>query len=223
MTLAAFPASRGRAVLEALIATIDANAMLLSEIDGAIGDGDHGVNMRKGFTRARERFTPTSGLAGGLEIIGDTLLTEIGGAMGPLYGTFFGEMARVAAERDDVDADLFGGMLDAGIDAVLDLGGARVGDKTLVDVLVPARDAYHASLAGGGTFAEALEGMALAADQGRESTRDLMARVGRASRLGGRSRGVVDAGATSCALLLTAFATSIRALLAERDAEARPA
>lgn len=222
MTVATFPASRGRAVVEALIGTIDANAMLLSEIDGAIGDGDHGVNMRKGFTQARERFTPTTDLVGGLEILGDTLLTEIGGSMGPLYGTFFEEMARVAAGRPEVGADLFGSMLDAGIDAVLDLGGARVGDKTLVDVMVPARDAYHAILTAGGTFADALDSMARAADQGRDSTRDLVARVGRASRLGERSRGVVDAGATSCALLLNAFASSIRELLSETDVETRP-
>jgi phosphoenolpyruvate---glycerone phosphotransferase subunit DhaL len=222
MTVATFSASRGRAVVDALIGTIDANAMLLSEIDGAIGDGDHGVNMRKGFTRARQKFSPTSDLIGCLEILGDTLLTEIGGSMGPLYGTFFEEMARVAAGCPDVGARLFGSMLDAGIDAVVDLGGARVGDKTLVDVMVPARDAYHASLAMNGTFADALDAMASAADQGRDSTRDLVARVGRASRLGERSRGVVDPGATSCALLLTAFATSIRELLSETDAETQP-
>lgn len=223
MTVATFPANRGRAVVEALIDTIDANAMLLSEIDGAIGDGDHGVNMRKGFTRARERFTPTTDLVGGLEILGDTLLNEIGGSMGPLYGTFFMEMARVCEGRPDVDADLFGSMLDAGIDAVLDIGGAQVGDKTLVDVLMPARDAYHVSLAAGAPFADALEGMATAADKGRDSTRDLVARVGRASRLGERSRGALDAGATSCALLLNAFAGSIRELLSETGAEARHA
>lgn len=223
MTATVFPASRGRAVVDALIDTIDANAMLLSEIDGAIGDGDHGVNMRKGFTRARQRFTPTTDLVGCLEILGDTLLTEIGGSMGPLYGSFFEEMARVAAGCPEVGAGLFGSMLDAGVDAVLDLGGARVGDKTLVDVMVPARDAYRASLAMGGTFADALEGMARAADRGRDSTRDLVALVGRASRLGERSRGVVDAGATSCALLLNAFASSIRELLSETEAGARPA
>jgi len=219
MTGATFPASRGRAVVEALIGTIDVNAMLLSEIDGAIGDGDHGVNMRKGFTRARQKLTPTTDFVGCLEILGDTLLTEIGGSMGPLYGTFFEEMARVAAGCPEIDAGLFGSMLDAGTDAVLDLGGARVGDKTLVDVLVPARDAYRGSLAMGGSFANALDGMARAADQGRDSTRDMVARIGRASRLGERSRGVVDPGATSCALLLTAFAMSIRELLSVTDAE----
>ena len=214
MTATAFPVSQGRVVVEALIQTIDANAILLSDIDGAIGDGDHGVNMRKGFTLAGSRFTASTDFVGALDLLGSTLLTEIGGAMGPLYGTFFEEMARAAEGSTEVDAALFGAMLDAGVDAVLDVGGAKVGDKTLVDVMVPAREAYHARLATGGTFADALADMTDAADRGRDSTRDLVARIGRASRLGERSRGVVDAGATSCALLLAAFATSIRGLLA---------
>ncbi len=218
MTKATFLARRGRTVVDALIATIDANAILLSEIDGAIGDGDHGVNMRKGFTRAGQRFTVETDLAGGLDVLGDTLLTEIGGSMGPLYGTFFEEMARTALGHPEIDADLFGRMLDAGTDAILDVGGAGLGDKTLVDVLLPAREAYHASLAGGGAFADALESMARAADEGRDSTRDLVAKVGRASRLGERSRGVLDAGATSCALLLGTFASSISGLLEDMDA-----
>jgi phosphoenolpyruvate---glycerone phosphotransferase subunit DhaL len=222
MTVTTFPASHGRAVVEALVGTIDANAMFLSEIDGAIGDGDHGVNMRKGFTRARQRFATTTDFVDCLEILGDTLLTEIGGSIGPLYGTFFEEMARVAAGCPEIGAGLFGSMLDAGIDAVVDIGGAQVGDKTLIDVMLPARDAYRTRLGVGGTFEEALDAMAKAADHGRDSTRDMVARVGRASRLGERSRGVVDAGATSCALLLTAFASSICALLSGTDAEARP-
>ena len=210
---ASFPAARGRAVVEALAAAIAANAARLSELDGAIGDGDHGVNMSKGFIRARSRLTPKTDLAGGLQILGDTLLTEIGGAMGPLYGTFFLEMSRVAAGAEEVDVSLFGKMLDAGVEGVLDLGGARVGDKTLVDVLVPARTAYRAAADAGAPFADALARMAEAAERGRDSTRELVARLGRASRLGERSRGPLDPGATSSALLLDAFAMSIRGLL----------
>lgn len=220
--MTAFPASHGRAVVEALVETIDANAMLLSGIDGAIGDGDHGVNMRKGFIRARQRLASTTDLAACLEILGDTLLTEIGGSIGPLYGTFFEEMARVASGSTQIDASLFESMLDAGVDAVVDLGGAQVGDKTLIDVMVPARDTYRTRLSLGDSFEDALDAMANAADQGRDSTRDMVARIGRASRLGERSRGALDAGATSCALLLTAFASSIRELLAERISDTRP-
>jgi dihydroxyacetone kinase-like protein len=220
MTAPSFPADRGLDVVEALIATIDTNAMELSEIDGAIGDGDHGVNMRKGFLLAAQRLASTTDLAGCLQILGDTLLTEIGGSMGPLYGSYFEEMARVAAGSPAIDAAQFGRMLDAGVEIVLDVGGARVGDKTLVDVIVPATDAYNASVTMGRTFVEALGEMKTAADRGRDSTRDMVARVGRASRLGERSRGVVDPGATSCALLLAAFAGSIQTLLSDAELEA---
>jgi dihydroxyacetone kinase len=105
-------------------------------------------------------------------------------------------------------------MLAAGRAVVEDVGEAHVGDKTMLDTLVPAGEAYQASLAAGASFAEALSAMAEAAERGMESTRELVARVGRASRLGERSRGTLDAGATSCWLLLTALAASMSGLLA---------
>ncbi len=214
-TAASFPASRGRVVVDALIDTVEEHAAMLSEIDGAIGDGDHGVNMRKGFRLTRDALPPEIGLGEGLVLIGETLMTRIGGAMGPLYGSFFTEMGEACADVEDIDADVFGRMLDAGREAVEDLGGASVGDKTLLDTLVPATAAFHDSVSAGAAFGTALTAMAEAAEQGKESTRDLIARVGRASRLGERSRGVLDAGATSCWLLLAAMATSMRGLLDE--------
>lgn len=210
-----FPASQGRPVIDALIATIDENAQLLSEIDGAIGDGDHGINMRKGFLLVRDQLDGPIGLAAGLSLIGDTLLTRIGGAMGPLYGSFFSEMGAAGEGVEDIDAETFGAMLEAGREAVEDLGEAHVGDKTLLDTLVPASEAFAAAVAAGQTFADALGAMADAAEQGKESTRELVAKVGRASRLGERSRGVLDAGATSCWLLLSAMAAAMRQLLAD--------
>lgn len=213
MNSAFFPASDGRRIVEALAATIDANAELLSEIDGAIGDGDHGVNMRKGFLMARDELPDDADLSAGLTTLGDVLLTRIGGAMGPLYGSFFTEMGGACAGRETVDAATFGSMLDAGRAVVEDLGEAEVGDKTLLDTLVPATAAFHAAVEAGFSFDGALTAMAGAAQEGKESTRDLVARVGRASRLGERSRGVLDAGATSCWLLLDAMATSIKASL----------
>lgn len=146
-------------------------------------------------------------------VIGRTLLDEIGGAMGPLYGSLFTEMGEACQGASDVDAATLLRALDAGVDAVRDLGGADVGDKTLLDALVPAVAAFHAAVEGGEPFAGALTRMAVAAEAGKESTRDLVARVGRASRLGERSRGVLDAGATSCWLLLDAMATSMQGLL----------
>jgi phosphoenolpyruvate---glycerone phosphotransferase subunit DhaL len=211
----AFPASRGRVVIDTLVATIDANTAMLSEIDGAIGDGDHGINMRKGFLMARDELPSEVDLSTGLTTLGEALLTRIGGAMGPLYGSFFTEMGGACAGLDSIDATTFGRMLSAGREIVEDLGEARVGDKTLLDTLVPATDAYQSALTAGGSFPSALVAMADAAERGKDSTRDLVARVGRASRLGERSRGVLDAGATSCWLLLTAMAHSIRGLLAE--------
>jgi dihydroxyacetone kinase-like protein len=212
-TSESFPASEGRVVVDALIATIDEHAAMLSEIDGAIGDGDHGVNMRKGFLLARDSMPDPVTLPAGLETIGETLMTRIGGAMGPLYGSLFVEMAGACAEVEAIDAAAFGRMLDAGREAVEELGGASVGDKTLLDTLVPAVDAFHASTDQGGSFDDALSAMATAAEQGKDSTQDLVAKVGRASRLGERSRGVLDAGATSCWLLLDAMATSMRSQL----------
>jgi dihydroxyacetone kinase-like protein len=134
--------------------------------------------------------------------------------MGPLYGSFFSEMAAACAGVEDVDAVVFGRMLEAGREAVQDLGEADVGDKTLLDSLIPAEAAYREAEANGASFTDALAAMAQAAERGKESTRDLVAKVGRASRLGERSRGVLDAGATSCWLLLDAMASSMQGLLA---------
>ena len=208
-----FPNAKGRVVIDALIEAIDGNAELLSEIDGATGDGDHGINMRKGFLMVRSELDGDVDLSAGLQLISDILLTRIGGAMGPLYGSFFGEMGAACSDTEYIDAILFGTMLDSGRAAVEDLGEAHVGDKTLLDTLVPATETFHASVAAGKGFNEALVDLAAAAEQGKESTRDLVAKVGRASRLGERSRGVLDAGATSCWLLLTAMAAAMQGLL----------
>ena len=129
--------------------------------------------------------------------------------MGPLYGTFFMEMAQACRGKAEIDAGVFGQMLSAAYAGVVDVGNAKVGDKTMVDTLAPAQAAYLASLARGLSFREALQAMSQAAEQGKESTRELVAKLGRASRLGERSRGVLDAGATSCFLVLSSFASSL--------------
>ena len=212
-----FPAARGRVVIDALIDTVDTNAEWLSEIDGAIGDGDHGVNMRKGFLLVRDGLAGDIGLSAGLELIGDTLMTRIGGAMGPLYGSIFMEMGETCAETEQIDTATLAAMLEAGRAAVEELGEASVGDKTLLDTLAPATEAARAAADGGASLDAALTAMAAAAEAGKDSTIDLVARVGRASRLGERSRGVLDAGATSCWLLLSAMAASVKVVLAEAE------
>ena len=205
-------ASAGQVVLD-LITTINDNRAYLSEIDGAIGDGDHGINMSKGFSQCRDRLLETPslpGLSDSLETLGMTLLEGIGGSMGPLYGSFFIGLAETLAGAQQLDAELFGRALANAVDQVETVGSAKVGDKTLMDTLVPARDAYLGALSGGADFAAALAAMVAAAEAGWQSTKALQARVGRASRLGERSIGVLDAGATSCFLLLKTLATSLQ-------------
>jgi len=206
----------GQVVVREMIGTIQENFGLLSEIDGAVGDGDHGVNMNKGFTMCKQLLeSEPGGFAKALQALGRVLLAEIGGAMGPLYGSFFLDMSRAARDHDVIDIDVFRQMLERGTNAVSSLGNAQVGDKTMIDALVPALEAYRKAAASGSDFASALSEMAAGAEKGKESTRNLVAKVGRASRLGERSLGKLDAGAASCALLLGAMARSITTLLSE--------
>jgi dihydroxyacetone kinase-like protein len=207
MASESYPATVGRPLVLALVETIETNRAYLSEIDGAIGDGDHGINMTKGFVLARTRLAEQAiSVSDGLALIGKTLMTEIGGAMGPIYGTFFIQMSLQAKNKPAIDAEVFDAMLAAARKGVEELGGAKPGDKTIMDTLVPAQEKYQAAIGTGASFGQALQEMADAAENGKESTRDLVAKIGRASRLGERSRGTLDAGATSCALILRTFA-----------------
>ena len=194
-------------IVVAMAETIIDNKAYLSEIDGKIGDGDHGVNMAKGFGMAAEKLRGTdSDLGAAMAVLGDVLMGEIGGSMGPLYGMMFTEFAEVLDGAPSIDCERFAAMLHAGEEAVRSVGSATVGDKTLMDTLVPAIAALDRAHAEGKSFAEALDAMKDAAEKGRDSTIDLVAKIGRASRLGERSRGVLDAGATSCAMILTSLA-----------------
>lgn len=191
------------AIVLSMAERIIENRAYLSEIDGKIGDGDHGVNMAKGFGMAAERLKGTdASLSQSLDTLGTVLMTEIGGSMGPLYGVMFTEFAEKLEGVSAVGAKTYGIMLRAGLDGIQSIGSAAVGDKTLIDTLVPAVDAFDAATAEGRSFAQALDALVEAAEIGRDSTIDLVARIGRASRLGERSRGVLDAGATSCAIIL---------------------
>ncbi len=192
---------------------IVSNKAYLSEIDGKIGDGDHGINMAKGFGRAAERLDPDGTLTEAMEILSDVLMSEIGGSMGPLYGMMFSDMAESLGDAETIDLESFTAMLQAGLDGIQGIGNAQVGDKTLMDALSPALDALKAAAADGKSFPEALIAMKTAAAVGRDSTIDMVAKLGRSARLGERSRGVLDAGATSCCMILTAFADSITACL----------
>lgn len=209
-------ADAGAAVLD-LVAVIHQNRQRLSEIDGAIGDGDHGINMDKGFSQCGAKLAAQATLPGlpqAFETLALTLMDDIGGSMGPLYGSFFLAWSEVLMPHPTLDAPLFGEAFTQAVAAVVEMGGAKVGDKSLMDTLVPARDAFHAAVAAGQGFNDALGAMAVAAGQGMESTRALQARIGRAARLGERSIGVLDAGATSCCLILQCLAASLQRRLA---------
>ncbi|MCX5514734.1 dihydroxyacetone kinase subunit L [Kaistia algarum] len=201
------------AIVAELAAVIVANKAHLSEIDGLIGDGDHGINMAKGFSRAAERIEGKGlSLDQSLRVLSDVLMSEIGGSMGPLYGLMFQEMASAIEGRSAIDAEGFSALLNAGLAGVRRTGSANVGDKTLMDTLVPAVASFDATKTQG--FVPALRAMRLAAETGRDSTVDLVAKVGRASRLGERSRGVPDAGATSCCLILVTLGDAFEKRLA---------
>lgn len=211
-----FPNSDGHKLVCQLVEVIQSNKAYLSEIDGAIGDGDHGINMSKGFSMAGERIGDKKvSLSEGLLIIGKTLLMEIGGAMGPLYGSIFKSMGKACRDSETIDKETFAEMLKAALDSVDKLGKARPGDKTLIDTLDPAVDDFVAAIEAKKSFSESLDSMKAAAQKGRDSTRDLVAKKGRASRLGERSRGHLDAGATSCCLILCTLADGSQALMRE--------
>ena len=195
-------------IVEELAAVVVANKEHLSNIDGLIGDGDHGINMAKGFSRAAEQIVGQNvSLATAFDKLSDVLMSEIGGSMGPLYGFVFRNMALSIEGQDFIDVEGISAMLNAGLQGASATGGAKIGDKTLVDCFVPAVLAFDGTKDQG--LVPALSAMGKAAETGRDSTIDLVAKLGRAARLGERSRGVPDAGATSCCLILNELAAAI--------------
>ncbi|MDX2430149.1 MAG: dihydroxyacetone kinase subunit DhaL [Bacteroides sp.] len=212
--MSTFNNKEGALVVDRMISIIQENKQYLSDIDGAIADGDHGINMNKGFTMTREALEKDPGdLSHGLLTLAKVLMMRIGGSMGPLYGKTFKTMGKTLADHEEIDAELFGQALSGARESMAALSPAKVGDKTLVDVLYPAIDAFNASVTSGADFSTSLGAMKKAAEEGRDATEDMIAKLGRSSRLGERSRGVIDAGAASCALLLGVMADTINELL----------
>ncbi|CAI1506439.1 TPA: dihydroxyacetone kinase subunit DhaL [Serratia fonticola] len=200
----------GNEIVTALIGVIVSNREYLSEIDGAIGDGDHGINMSKGFTLCGEAIKGQNlTLAQAFDAVTEALMEGIGGSMGPLYGSLFMGMADSVRDKPALDKQVFLAMLRNGLTELQDISSAGVGDKCLMDTLIPAIEGYEQAVRRGDSFSESLEQLKRAAVAGRDSTRDLVAKIGRASRLGERSRGVLDAGAVSCCLLLCQLADAV--------------
>jgi len=183
----------------------------LTDLDSAIGDADHGSNMSRGMTAA-VAVLDQPGLeapAALFKKVGMTLVSTVGGASGPLYGTFFLRFGTAVGDADPVPAEQVAAALRAGLDGVLARGKAEPGDKTMVDALTPALDALDAALAAGEPWPDALRRAETAAVEGRDATTPMLARKGRASYLGERSTGHQDPGATSAALLVSAAAGTL--------------
>lgn len=187
---------------------INAQGDYLTQLDAAIGDGDHGTNMRRGFQAVSKALagqgdnTPPGKL---LIVAGKTLVSTVGGASGPLWGSALRRAGRTLGDSDSFDARRLALALDAAIGGVVELGAAAPGDKTMVDALLPAARAMHDALDSGCSLEEATQAAAEAARAGAEATVPMQARKGRASYLGERSIGHQDPGATSAAIILGAL------------------
>ena len=195
--------------IRAFAVEVEANKEQLTALDAAIGDGDHGINMERGMSAVLVKVDDAGeeqDIGALLKTAGMTLVSTVGGAGGPLYGTLFLQMGTVLAGRTELGSDDWAAALDAAITGVQARGKADPGDKTMIDALIPGRDAFRAALAEGATFEQALRRSADAAGQGMRDTVPLVARKGRASYLGERSAGHQDPGATSSHLLLEAAA-----------------
>jgi dihydroxyacetone kinase-like protein len=189
--------------MRAFAAEVAAQQDLLTRLDAAIGDADHGANMHRGtaaVVAALDADAPAAPAAL-LKAVGMTLVRSVGGASGPLYGTFFLRMGAAAGDGP-LDPAAFAAAVRAGLAGVVSRGKAEAGDKTMFDALAPAVDALESALARGTTLGEALGAATAAAEAGRDATAPLLARKGRASYLGERSVGHQDPGATSAALLV---------------------
>jgi dihydroxyacetone kinase-like protein len=200
--------------LERICEVVEEQKTYLSELDGAIGDGDHGVNMAKCFREVKKKLGTNQGkdLQSILKDVGMVVLNSVGGAMGALYGTFFLKLAQEAAGKSELRLGDLVRMLQVAEKGVLEIGKAKPGDKTLIDTLSPAVRSLEQAEKESKSLAEALADFQEAARKGMESTKDMVAKMGRASRLGERTVGHQDAGATSCYLILQALTKGLTQL-----------
>lgn len=193
-------------------ALIGENKAQLTQLDAAIGDADHGTNMDRGMTAVLavlDDGDPPASAAALFKQVGMTLVSTVGGASGPLYGTFFLRFATAAGEVSELDPKGFAAALRAGLDGIVARGKAEAGDKTMYDALAPAVAALDDALEGGEDLDAALRAARDAAEAGRDATIPMLARKGRASYLGERSVGHQDPGATSAALLVRTAADAV--------------
>jgi phosphoenolpyruvate---glycerone phosphotransferase subunit DhaL len=192
--------------LERFAGFLAENKDYLTQLDAAIGDADHGANMDRGFQAVLAKKSELEGkdITTSLKTVAMTLLSTVGGASGPLYGTFFLQAATAAGGKAEITPEEFGALLEKALAGIIQRGKAAIGEKTMVDALQPAVESYQTALKSGKPFAEALLAASNAAEKGMESTIPLLAKKGRASYLGERSIGHQDPGSTSVNLLFRA-------------------
>ncbi len=196
-----------RAWMAEIAAVVEIQRDHLTQLDAAIGDADHGINLSRGFGAVQAALeqaeTPTPGSV--LVLAGTTLISKVGGASGPLYGTAFRHAGKALGDSNEVDLAVLAAGLEAALAGVQKLGAANEGDKTMVDALAPAASAFSKAVAEGASAADALAAVADAARAGAQATIPMQAMKGRASYLGPRSVGHEDPGAASTALIMRAL------------------
>ncbi|MDX1613152.1 MAG: dihydroxyacetone kinase subunit DhaL [Candidatus Promineifilaceae bacterium] len=199
--------------LEETAAVLAENRAYLTQLDSPIGDADHGINMDRGFKKVSEKLPTVADKDIGniLKTTGMTLISSVGGASGPLYGTFFMRGGMAVDAKEELTGEDLATMLQAGVDGVVQRGRAKAGDKTMIDAWLPAMKTLHSQLEEGADTEEALRAAVAACEQGMKDTIPLVARKGRASYLGERSAGHQDPGATSSYLILKALLDTIEA------------
>ena len=203
-----FTAAQAVSWVRASAAVIEENAAALTRLDAAIGDGDHGSNMNRGFKAALQRLDglEATDFGGVFKAVGMALISKVGGASGPLYGSFYLAVGKGLGDAETVEDGALAAALRAGYDGVVARGKAQLEDKTMLDAWHPALEALDAALASGSDLGAALDQAERAAEAGMKATIPLVARKGRASYLGERSRDHQDPGATSTHLLVKALA-----------------
>jgi dihydroxyacetone kinase-like protein len=197
--------------LQKTTAVMEANKQFLTDLDAAIGDADHGINMARGFGKVMEKLPTVADKDIGsiLKTVGMTLISTVGGASGPLYGTFFMRAGQAMAAKEELNSEDLLTMLQSGVDGIVQRGRPQLRDKTMYDVWSPVLESLQTSLAGGQEMVAALKTAVTVAEKAVQDTAPLQARKGRASYLGERSIGHQDPGATSSHLMLKALLETI--------------
>lgn len=205
--------------LEGVAARVKEQRAYLTELDAAIGDADHGTNLDRGFSAVLVKLPTVADQDIGtiLKTTGTTLVSTVGGAAGPLYGTAFLRAGMALAERHELGADELIAALEAALAGIVARGKAQRGEKTMIDTIAPALDALKAAHAAGATLSAALDAATAAAEAGMRATIPMLATKGRASYLGERSIGHQDPGATSAYLMATVLRDTLAALAPPSD------